>query len=363
MWQKKVSLLTVLSTLFILFTFLFTLLLVNPSQSLAAGLVPCGGPGEDPCQTCHVIELTNNVFNWAAINLGILFVILIVVLGLYLVTASGSDAKTKVRRLISNIIVGYMIFLGVWFIVSFFLRLMADDETYGMWDKIQCVEQPDVQEYSRIPASTGVDADGNPIPLKSYGSSGEVDGAVKAITNDKESIKPAVEEAASAYGMSEQEAKAFRGLVYQESSDCANREGPATNVGKAYGCTQMLVSTARQMDPNLRDLTDAQVAEKLKNDNGYSISIGAKYYKSLLDKYEGDDPQTQINKALAAYNGGPGANGPSRDCPGLEKWQCEWDSPGCYNTGKTDCKRNQGFSSYEQTRNYVSNINKIADKL
>ena len=67
-----------------------------------------------------------------------------------------------------------------------------------------------------------------------------------------------------------------------------------------------------------------------------------------MDRYK------NVDLALAAYNGGAGANSPSSDCPGQKRWQCVWDSPGCYNTGKTDCTPNTG---YIETRNYVKNIN------
>ena len=149
----------------------------------------------------------------------------------------------------------------------------------------------------------------------------------------------------------------LRALIAQESANCTNLVGPATAYGTAYGCGQMLVSTARGLDSSLAGLTDEQVAARLQNDNAYNLTLSARYYDQLLDRYR--DPAL----ALAAYNGGAAANQPSADCPGLRRWQCIWDSPGCYGTGRTDCQRNEGPSSYAQTRNYVSNITNVASGL
>lgn len=344
--------------LFVSFFFLFlSSAFLSTSPVLADGLVPCGGPGEEPCQACHVVALTSNIFNWFGVILAIIFVIVIVVAGLYIVSSNGAvEAKVTARRIITNLIVGYIIFLAVWFVVDFFLKIIASDQTYGMWNEIQCVAQPELQEWSRVPASQYDPVTGQSTPLNDY-SSGEVATAVTAI-NSNGSVASMAQAAAANVGLTSEQTKTFRALINQESSNCVNKVGPSTSYGTAYGCTQMLVSTARQMDKDLRDLTNAQIAEKLTNDNAYSIGIGAKYFKSLLDKYNGD-----TDKALAAYNGGPGANAPSKDCPGQARWQCVWDSPGCYETGKTDCKKNEGFNSYEQTRHYVSNINKVAASL
>lgn len=339
--------------------FLFFSIIVgfSPNLALADGLVPCGGVGEEPCQACHVIQLTSNVFNWAGVVLGIIFVIVVVLAGIFIMSSGGAaGAKTKARKIIANLIVGYILFLAAWFVVDLFLKLIAtNDQTYGMWNEVQCVEQPTLQMWSRVPASQYDPDTGVSTPLGEY-NSGQVTSAVNAIQNS--SVSGVAKNTALNAGMTEEQARTFQGLVNQESGNCTNKVGPSTSYGTAYGCTQMLVSTARQMDPNLRDLTDSQIADKLRDDDEYSLQIGAKYYKSLLDKYDGN-----IDKSLAAYNGGPGANAPSRDCPGIAKWQCEWDSPGCYETGKTNCKRNEGFNSYEQTRNYVSNIKQTAERL
>ncbi len=326
------------------------LITIIPHELFAAGLVPCGGPGEDPCQTCHVIQLVTNILNWLGVVLGILVVIFIIIAGLYLVVSTGNvSAKTTARLLIAKVLTGYIIFLAGWMLVDTGLKILLSDATYGAWNAIQCVAQPTSQAWSRTTAS-GDNATDLTAP--------QVEARVEAIESSG-SLQTDITNAATAAGITELEKiKAFRALISQESSNCTNKVGPATAYGTAYGCGQLLTTTARSLDSAGGSLSDAELAAKLRDDDVYNLTLSARYFNQLLGKYGGN-----IDLALAAYNGGPTANLSSSDCPGLRRWQCVWDSPGCYGTGKTDCTPNAGPNSYEQTRHYVSNINAIADGL
>jgi hypothetical protein len=329
---------------------LVTVLTLIPSFVYSQGLVPCGGQGQEACQTCHVVALISSVTGWLVVVLGIVAAIMIVAAGFRLVLSTGdTSAVSSAKKIIANMFVGYAIVLSGYLLVDFGLKSLVDNSTYAVWKSISCVAQPTAQQWSRPTASGASD---NPY------SSADVSGAVAAI-NSSGSLETDIKNAAAAAGITDPaKVKALQALIAQESSNCLNKVGPATNSGVAYGCGQMLVSTARTLDPGLKGLSDAEVANKLQNDNTYNLGISAKYFDQMLDRFNGD-----TSLALAAYNGGPGANQASRDCPGLRRWQCVWDSPGCYGTGKTDCKKNEGFSSYAQTRNYVSNINAVAEKL
>jgi soluble lytic murein transglycosylase-like protein len=183
--------------------------------------------------------------------------------------------------------------------------------------------------------------------------SSEVDNRVEAIQGSG-SVQTDVMSAASAAGLTNEQTDIFRALISQESSNCVNRTGPATASGVAYGCGQLQVGTARELDPALAGLSDAEVIARLRDDNAYNLTLSARNLDRLIDRYG------SVDLALAAYNGGAAANLPSQDCPGQRRWQCVWDSPGCYNTGATNCARNTG---YEETRNYVTNIKAIATRL
>jgi hypothetical protein len=330
--------------------FVITGLALFPNLVSAAGLVPCGGKGEDPCQMCHVVQLIDSVAGWLVAVLGIVAAIMIIAAGLRLVMSMGNtSAVTAAKKIMINMFVGYLIVLSGYLLVDFGLKSLVDSSTYGTWKSIQCLAQPVAQEWSR-PTASGANA-------AVYNAS-DVSSAVAAIGSSG-SLETDIKNAALAAGITDPtKVKILQALIAQESSNCVNKVGPPTSSGTAYGCGQMLVSTARTLDPGLKGLSDAEVAEKLQNDNTYNLGVSAKYYDQLLDKYSGN-----TSLALAAYNGGPGANQASNDCPGLKRCQCVWDSPGCYGTSNTSCTKNEGPNSYAQTRNYVSNITVVADRL
>lgn len=329
--------------------YIFSILLTFPVLSYGAGLVPCGGEGEEPCQMCHAITFVSGLFEWLATILGIIYVLIIIVLGLYITSSTGNvNAMTKSRSYIYVVTTGYIIFLAAWMLVDLGMRILVDEKTYGVWNDIQCVAQPTAQRYARVTAS----GDNNNVL-----SNSEINDRVNVINSpDSAGTEAAIEAAAKANGLTDPEQiKIFKALISQESSNCKNKTGPSTSFGIAYGCGQMLVSTAKGLDPSLAGKSDTEIAEKLRNDDNYNLALSAKYYSQLLAKNGGN---TEL--ALANYNGGNAANIGSRDCPGLKRWQCEWDSPGCYGTSNTSCTPNTG---YKETRNYVDNITNIADRL
>ena len=118
---------------------------------------------------------------------------------------------------------------------------------------------------------------------------------------------------------------------------------------ESLGRMQIRIDTAREVDKKaLKNLSDAQVREKLLTDHVYNVKLGTAYLKNLSAKYDGD-----LNKIIAAYNGGPKANKASRDCSNSSRWQCEWDN-------KAHTIPNTG---YNETRNYVTKVNQYYDKL
>jgi len=312
---------------------LLTIFILMPVVTGAQeGLVPCGGDGQPDCQSCHVTFLIQNVFDWLGTIFSIIFPILLISLGLYLVSSVGGvEAKTAVRRFLSVVIVGYIIFMASWFLVDLGMKMMVNNDTYSFWEEIKCVDQPEAQKYSRISAS-------------GYNTHVMTDQEINNIPAATGDTAIDIANAATANGLDPKEAALFKALVAQESTNCTNKVSPAG----AYGCGQLTIDTAKDLDPALKGMTDAEIRKKLIEDDAYNLNLSAKNFNMLMGKYN------NVDLALAAYNGGAGANSPSSDCPGQKRWQCVWDSPGCYNTGKTDCKPNTG---YIETRNYVKNIN------
>ncbi len=123
-------------------------LLVTPYLAFGAGLVPCGGPGEPVCQSCHVVELVNRVVTWLVMFLGTIAAIIIVYAGFKLVTSGGSShAKEDAKALIQNMFIGYVIVLAGWLLIDTAMKmLLVDGETaLGVWNQVECVAQRNSQ--------------------------------------------------------------------------------------------------------------------------------------------------------------------------------------------------------------------------
>jgi hypothetical protein len=261
--------------------------------------------------------------------------------GFKLVTSGGNEAaKTAAKVTFYNVIIGYLILLAGWLMVDTLLKATLDDQAYGMWRTIQCVSQPTVTP-GRLTATGD-----NSRTL----AAGDVDQRVRAI-QAAGAVREQVREAGRQANLTPEQIAHFEGLIMQESGMCRSLVGPSTRYGQAQGCGQLLLTTARQFNSSVTE-------EQLRTDHSLNLSISAQYFAQQLQANNGN-----LERALAAYNGGPGANRPSQHCPGLAAWQCEWDSSGCHNTGRTDCVRNTGANSYAQTRHYVTNITNMANRL
>lgn len=323
--------------------FVITILITLPGLAWAAGFVPCGGPGEPVCQLCYWVDQINFIVKWLVGIFSVVFAIVLVISGFKLVTSAGNaGAKQQAKKTISNVFIGFVIVLGGWLLIDFAMKSLVDQNEYsllhsGPWNSVSCADQPEPQ-IIRITASGA---------NQSAFTAAEVNNNVNDIKNipvAPGSVTQMAIDAGSNAGLSPEELKNFRGLISQESSNCAKKVGPPTAYGRAYGCTQMLVPTAREVDKaganKFKGMSDSQVAQILQNDDAYSIELGAKYFKQRVDKYDGN-----IKYALASYNGGGKAVTNSTKCPGMKSYQCE---------------KNSG---YAQTRHYVSNISAMAEKL
>lgn len=123
--------------------FFVGLLFLVPIFSYAAGLVPCGGTGEEACQSCHVLELIDKVVDWLVAILTIITAIIIVFSGLRLVTSFGNaSAMQQAKSLINNCIVGFIIVLAGWLLIDLVMKSLLNDQAYGVWNELQCFAQP-----------------------------------------------------------------------------------------------------------------------------------------------------------------------------------------------------------------------------
>lgn len=333
------------------------LLLVSPILVSAAGLVPCGSPGQEACQTCHAVELLNRVAAWLVAILSIVLTIVIVVSGLRLATSTGNvSTKESAKRMIINATVGFIIVLAAWLMIDLGMKMLlsggSGNIAAGPWNVVRCEVQPrsivhPVPNASRGTAqgNTVTLADGTVIPI--VNASGVVDPVALQRLAELGAPDDIVAAAAANNGLTPDQARNLQALMRVESGGCTNMVSP---VG-ALGCMQIMPGTARAYDPSLRGLSDAEVRDRLLNDNAYNINLSTIIYRDLDQRFGGDE--TLI---YAAYNGGPGANNPSANCPGQRRWQCEWDGSDCINGVGSDCTPNTG---YIETRNYVQRVDGV----
>lgn len=125
--------------------FLFTLLLgigsllIFPAGVNAAPLVPCDGIN---CQSCDIVKLGSNLFTWLVRIMATLCAIVIAIAGFKMVTAGGdSGAISEAREMITNVVIGFIILLSAWLIVDTIMKMFVD-ASFGPWNKIDCVAQP-----------------------------------------------------------------------------------------------------------------------------------------------------------------------------------------------------------------------------
>lgn len=223
--------------------------------------------------------------------------------------------------------------------MRYLVRDGGNIDGYGPWQKVACASQSeattekDFFKDGDAPYEPRVTASGdNQTFFNSADVASRVQGilATPAVTNLSN-------QALDAVGITDPAQRgAFRSLISQESVNCKNEISPAG----AYGCAQLLIGTARDMDRRLANrfagLSDAQVRQILINDDAYNIMLGAAYFKEGLRRTGGN-----ITLTLARYNGGDKAIEASTICPGQLSYQCTTNT------------------KYQQTRNYVNNINAV----
>ena len=307
-------------------------LLMSGTTALAAGgLVPCDGP---ECQVCHFVQLGQKLLTWFIGISASIIAFMFAWGGMQMVMSAGeAGGISKGKAMMTNSLIGFVILLASWLIVDTFLKMFVDGSKRWVWNEISCVSQPEYAWTTNMSASRGVSASS-----PSVGTLPSAKGAVGTYKTQLCTI-------ATNGGVGD--CSSLLAIMTQESGGNPN----AVSKAGATGLMQVTPDAARSLDPSLKGLSDDSVRERLL-DPTYNMQLAVKYYDILENKF-GDDKAS----IYAAYNGGVGATSASRDCPGLERWECVWDSPGCYGTANTNCTPNTG---YAETRDYVKKVTNYA---
>ncbi len=131
----------------VLFSFFFLAFFSPLSQTQAAGLVPCGGEGEQACQLCHFFILFKNVIEFVLFKLiPPLAVLYISYGGLMLLIGRGDPGKiTQGKEIMTSVIIGLGIIFAGWLIINLFFMVIGVEDWTGLasgWFQIKNCPSP-----------------------------------------------------------------------------------------------------------------------------------------------------------------------------------------------------------------------------
>lgn len=381
-----------------------SLLFVSAAQAQAnldflKGLVPCGTSySPRACTVCDLFKLIQNLINFMLFVSAPLATLAAALIGLQFMIAGGSPAKvTGAKEKLKLLVIGLFWVFGSWIIIGTLFNFFANKSVFPWpWNQIQCSVPASSSQPTGggAPAENEVENAGNPwgysgtslsdtvrsaaierLDSETYkfgggatgggGAGGSWEDGFRTDTDfmrardaehegitqtepappysSTEIVNPAVEPVVKSANTKGVDPNMVKAVIQAESAGNPN----AVSHRGAYGLMQVMPDTARRYDPSLAGLTNAQIGEKLK-DPVYNTEIGTAILQDLGAKYNGD-----LNKVIAAYNGGPGANNPSVNCSNSMRWQCQWDN-------NAHTKPNKG---YVETRNYVNKVNNYYSQL
>lgn len=119
--------------------------MVTLAQDAGGGLVSCGNPGQPECQTCHVVDLVQDVSGWLVGLLSFLAAIMFMLAGYRILTAGGNPSVMKdAKSMIVNVAIGFAIVIAAWLLIDTFMKALLTDgaSQLGPWNGIPCVDQP-----------------------------------------------------------------------------------------------------------------------------------------------------------------------------------------------------------------------------
>jgi len=122
---------------------IFILIFIFPLILSAKGLVPCGGPDEDPCTVCHLLVLIQNIIDFIMKAAFYICIVLIIYGGFRWFLSFGKEENIAAgQKIIFNAIAGLVIVLAAWLIVHTILWLLNPQipgvDLKSTWFKLEC---------------------------------------------------------------------------------------------------------------------------------------------------------------------------------------------------------------------------------
>jgi hypothetical protein len=252
-------------------------------EGVASGLVTCGATGQQACQACDIVGLVNSVVAWLVLILGTIAAIIIVIAGAKLVLAGGNQhAMQDAKSMITNMIIGYVIVLAGWLLIDTGLKALLNDNNYGVWNQIQCVDQPESVFKPYVPIYTPADI------VREYGT---VSPALAPALPVAGNCSPAN---LATFGMTATQAQVFSCIAQAESGCNLTADNPASS---AYGAFQVL----RGYDNTCHNLNLPQCTAAAQA-AGYSVTGNLNCSQAFRngDRIPGPNPLADACDAAAA---------------------------------------------------------------
>ena len=120
------------------FITLFLFLFLAFGQTQAAGLVPCGGPGESPCDLCHLL----NIIKFVMFKLVPVVAALMLIVGGIMFFGGGAKPNilNQAKGVITSVFIGLLIVFCAWIIINTVLVQsgIVKAESVLKWYEISC---------------------------------------------------------------------------------------------------------------------------------------------------------------------------------------------------------------------------------
>ncbi len=110
-----------------LITFSFCFLFLISFRAQAAGLIPCGGKGQSPCQLCDFLVLFQNIVNFLLFKIVPPVAALMIVIGgiMFFMGGASPGMLQKAKSLLTSVAIGLVIIYGAWVFVNTFFMLIG----------------------------------------------------------------------------------------------------------------------------------------------------------------------------------------------------------------------------------------------
>jgi hypothetical protein len=113
--------------------------MLAPTAVYGADLVPCGDASWEDCQICQLQVLAMNIMELFVVLVVILAAILFVNAGvLYVLSPSNISNISKAHKLFFNTLVGLIIVLVAWMVISFIMGGLLNDGYVADWTNALC---------------------------------------------------------------------------------------------------------------------------------------------------------------------------------------------------------------------------------